>query len=69
MEQIGIPLYIIDGYNVILHGSFSSGKKDVVQHKERFLRGLDSYVAKKRVQWELYGLEKDRCEMNDLSGE
>ncbi len=50
MEKFGIPLYIIDGYNVILHGAFSSNKKDVVRHKESFLRGLDSYAAKKRVQ-------------------
>lgn len=50
MEKFGIPLYIIDGYNVILHGSFSSGKKDIVRHKESLLRGLDSYAAKKRVQ-------------------
>ncbi|MBN2323031.1 MAG: NYN domain-containing protein [Spirochaetes bacterium] len=49
MEKYGIPLYIIDGYNVILHGSFS-GNRDIVRQKEFFLRGLDSYAAKKRVQ-------------------
>jgi predicted RNA-binding protein with PIN domain len=50
LEKYGVPLYIIDGYNVILHGSFSSNKKDVVRHKESFLRGLDSYAANKRVR-------------------
>jgi predicted RNA-binding protein with PIN domain len=43
----GIPHYIIDGYNVILGGGFSS---DVDDARESFLILLDSYAAKKKVE-------------------
>ena len=49
MDVFGIPLYIVDGYNVVLSRSFSSDSKDIIREKERFLRAADSYRAKKRV--------------------
>ena len=50
MDLSGIPLYIVDGYNVILSKSFSCGSRDVVREKARFLKALDSYRVKKRVE-------------------
>ncbi|HUT66595.1 MAG TPA: NYN domain-containing protein, partial [Spirochaetota bacterium] len=50
MDVFGIPLYIVDGYNVVLSRSFSSDSKDIIREKERFLRAADSYRAKKRVE-------------------
>ncbi|UCB47130.1 MAG: NYN domain-containing protein [Spirochaetota bacterium] len=46
----GIPHYIIDGYNVILGGGFSSEREDVDDARESFLVLLDSYSSKKRVE-------------------
>ena len=50
MDIYGIPLYIVDGYNVIFHRSFSSDRNDILREKERLLRALDSYGSKKRVE-------------------
>lgn len=50
MDRIGIPLYIIDGYNVVFHPLFSSDRKDISRDRERLLRALDSYASKKRVE-------------------
>lgn len=50
MERIGIPLYIIDGYNVVFHPSFSPDRKDISRTRERLLGALDSYASKKRVE-------------------
>lgn len=51
----GSPHYIIDGYNVILHGGYSSGQGhrsdgSVADSRYLFLRSLSNYVRKKRVR-------------------
>ena len=51
----GSPHYIIDGYNVILHGGYSSGQGHrsdgpVADSRYLFLRSLSNYVRKKRVR-------------------
>lgn len=50
MDTSGIPLYIIDGYNVVFHRSFSSDRKDISRERDRLLRALDAYAARKRVE-------------------
>ena len=50
MIMQGFPHYIIDGYNVILGGGFSSENKEVNDARESLLVLLDSYAAKKRVE-------------------
>ena len=51
----GAPHYIIDGYNVILHGGYASGKGgktegSVEDYRFHFLKALSAYVMKKRVR-------------------
>lgn len=51
----GSPHYIIDGYNVILHGGYSSSQGHrsdglVADSRYLFLRSLSNYVRKKRVR-------------------
>jgi predicted RNA-binding protein with PIN domain len=51
----GAPHYIIDGYNVILHGGYASGKGGKIEgsvedHRFHFLKTLSVYVTKKRVR-------------------
>ena len=51
----GSPHYIIDGYNVILHGGYSSSQGhrsdgSVADSRYLFLRSLSNYVRKKRVR-------------------
>lgn len=51
----GAPHYIIDGYNVILHGGYSSGKDNksegqVEDYRFHFLKALSAYVNKKCVR-------------------
>lgn len=51
----GSPHYIIDGYNVILNGGYSSGQGhrsdgSVADSRYHFLRSLSNYVRKKRVR-------------------
>ncbi len=49
-KRHGNPLYIIDGYNVILNGRFSSHIKSIPDAQDFLLRLLDSYVARKMVE-------------------
>jgi predicted RNA-binding protein with PIN domain len=51
----GSPHYIIDGYNVILHGGYSSGRGhrsdgSVADSRYHFLRSLSNYARKKHVR-------------------
>ena len=54
--QKGSPHYIIDGYNVILHGGYSSGKGRrsdswVGDSRCHFLKSLSQYAKKKAVRF------------------
>ncbi len=51
----GSPHYIVDGYNVILHGGYSSGKGRgsdglVADYRYHFLKSLSQYAKKKAVR-------------------
>jgi predicted RNA-binding protein with PIN domain len=47
----GSPHYIIDGYNVILHGGYSSGSYgSVADSRYHFLKTLSNYARKKHVR-------------------
>ena len=51
----GAPHYIVDGYNVILHGGFESGKGRgsegrIADYRYLFLKSLSRYAMKKAVR-------------------
>jgi predicted RNA-binding protein with PIN domain len=46
----GVPLYLVDGYNVVFGARFKGGKINMEDSRERFLRVLDSYSRKKKVE-------------------
>jgi len=46
----GSPHYIIDGYNVILHGSYAHGKEEISASRQRFITLLAAYLIKRRVR-------------------
>ena len=49
VKGIGAPLYIIDGYNVILNRKEFSQGRSVNESREYFTRLLDAYASKKKV--------------------
>jgi len=46
----GSPHYIIDGYNVILHKSYSHRQEDIGASRDRFIMLLGAYRMKRRVR-------------------
>jgi predicted RNA-binding protein with PIN domain len=46
----GVPLYLVDGYNVVFGARFRGGSGNVEDSRERFLRLLDSYGRRKKVE-------------------
>ena len=51
----GSPHYIVDGYNVILHGGYASGKGrgqggHIADYRHHFLKSLSQYAKKKSVR-------------------
>ncbi len=46
----GLPHYIIDGYNVILHKSYAHRKEEIGASREKFLTLLAAYRMKRRVR-------------------
>jgi predicted RNA-binding protein with PIN domain len=46
----GVPLYLVDGYNVIFGARFTGGSGDLEDSRGRFLRLLDSYGLRKKVE-------------------
>jgi predicted RNA-binding protein with PIN domain len=46
----GVPLYLVDGYNVIFGARFKGGSGNVEDSRERFLSLLDSYGRRKKVE-------------------
>lgn len=49
-KRYGNPLYIVDGYNVILNGRFSSHSRSIPDARDFLLRLLDSYISRKMVE-------------------
>jgi predicted RNA-binding protein with PIN domain len=49
-QHPGRPYYIVDGYNVIFSSTLSTARRGVEETREYFLRILDAYASRKRVE-------------------
>ena len=67
----GVPLYLVDGYNVVFGARFKGEKSGVEDSRERFLRILDSYGRRKKVEivvvWDGKGPESRGRSVQSLS--
>jgi predicted RNA-binding protein with PIN domain len=67
----GVPLYLVDGYNVIFGARFKGGSGNFEDTRERFIRLLDTYGKRKKVEivvvWDGKGPEARGRAVKNLS--
>jgi predicted RNA-binding protein with PIN domain len=70
-DREGVPLYLVDGYNVVFGARFKGEKSGVEDARERFLGILDSYGRRKKVHivvvWDGKGPESGGRAVQSLS--